>query len=404
MLWRRSRRWLLIAVAGLVALVAAAVVAVVVFANSTNPLDPDEFYAAPFPLPSGPPGTVIRTEELEQAPEGSKGWKVLYLSRSYTGEPTAVSGLLFVPDSPAPAGGRGVVAFTHGTIGVASHCARSNLGARYYPAIDGLSQFLRAGDVVVAPDYQGLGTRGPHPYLVGESEAWAALDAVRAAGMFEPADAGRRFAVLGASQGGQAALFTGQEAASYAPELALVGVAAAAPATDLKTLFEVNRNGTFGRILSAYTIDTWSRVYPELRIEQLVTRPARPVVRQIANTCIALDRNATIAAAVVSQALRISYLHTLPWETEPWGSLIAENSPGNRKIGAPVLITQGEADRLILPSVTKAYVQHLCRQGETVDYRTYPGVDHVHAGPETAADVAKWITDRFAGMPPPNTC
>ncbi len=51
--WRRSSRWLLIAVAGLVALVVAAVVAVVVFARSTNPPDPGEFYAAPSPLPSG---------------------------------------------------------------------------------------------------------------------------------------------------------------------------------------------------------------------------------------------------------------------------------------------------------------------------------------------------------------
>ncbi len=347
---------------------------------------------------------MIRTEELAEPPEGSMGWKLLYLSKSYTGEPTAVSGLLFVPDAPAPPGGRGVVVFTHGTIGVASHCAGSNLGAGYYAAIDGLNEFLRAGYVVVAPDYQGLGTRGPHPYLVGESEASAALDAVRAAGMFEPTDAGARFAVLGASQGGQAALFTGQEAATYAPELALVGVAAAAPATDLETLFKVNRNGTFGRILSAYTIQTWSQVYPELRIDQLVTRPARPVVRQIANTCVALDRNATIAAVVVSQALRVTYLRTLPWETEPWKSLIARNSPGNGEIGAPILIAQGEADRLILPSITKAFVERLCRQGETVDYRTYPGVDHVHAGPETAADVANWIADRFAGEPPPNTC
>jgi hypothetical protein len=133
----------------------------------------------------------------------------------------------------------------------------------------------------------------------------------------------------------------------------------AAPATDLETLFKVNRNGTFGRVLSAYTIHTWSQIYPELRINQLVTRPARPVVRQIANTCIALDRNATIVAAVVSQALRITYLHSSPWETEPLKSLNARNSPGNEQIGAPILITQGEADRLILPSITKAFVDPL---------------------------------------------
>jgi hypothetical protein len=87
-----------------------------------------------------------------------------------------VSGLIFVPDTPAPEEGRPVVASTHGTIGIASG-RRLEPGAELLPPIDGLNEFLRAGYVVVAPDYQGLGTFGPHPYLVGESEAAAALDA-----------------------------------------------------------------------------------------------------------------------------------------------------------------------------------------------------------------------------------
>ena len=62
---------------------------------------------------------------------------------------------------PLPLGGRPVVVSTHGTIGVASYCVGSNLGPKYWPGIDGLKQFLAAGYVVVAPDYQGLGTPGP---------------------------------------------------------------------------------------------------------------------------------------------------------------------------------------------------------------------------------------------------
>ncbi len=108
------------------------------------------------------------------------------------------------------------------TVGIASKCAPSNLPS-LWAHIDGLQQFLAAGDVVVAPDYQGLGTRGPHPYLVGSSEARATLDEVRAAERFAPAHAGNRFVVWGVSQGGQVALFTGQEASVYAPELRLLG-------------------------------------------------------------------------------------------------------------------------------------------------------------------------------------
>lgn len=397
-------RFLRLALAGLVGLIVVVVVAVLLFASSTNPPSPGAFYAPPSPLPSGPPGTVIRSEPVPHPPEGAREWKILYLSKSYSGKPAAVSGLIFVPTAPVHGGGRLIVASTHGTIGVASYCAGSNQGPKYWPAIDGLKEFLHAGYVVVAPDYQGLGTAGPHPYLVGRSEAWAALDEVRAAHMFAAAHAGRRFAVFGASQGGQAALFTGQEAASYAPELRLVGVAAAAPATDLKRLFETNRDSTFGRVLSAYTIDTWSRVYPELHVDQLVAPLARPVVKRIAKTCIALDTKATIAAAIVSEALRISYLHTLPWETEPWKSLIAENSPGHATMPAPVLITQGDADKLIRPPITQAFVKLLCARGEIVSYRTFPRVDHLHAAIETAPQVANWIAERFAGKPALSTC
>jgi pimeloyl-ACP methyl ester carboxylesterase len=398
------RRWLVIGMAGVAGLIVLAVLALALFVNSTDPPEPGDFYVAPSPLPGGPPGTIVRTEEVEDPPKGSREWKILYLSRSYTGKSTAVSGLLFVPTTPAPAGGRKVVVSTHGTIGVASGCAGSDLGAKYWPAIDGLREFLRRRYVVVAPDYEGLGTPRPHPYLVGNSEAWAALDAVRAARLFSPAKAGERFAVFGASQGGQAALFTGQQAAGYAPELNLVGVAAAAPATDLERLFSSNPDATFIRVLSAYTLATWSQVYPQLRLDQVVTRPAQPIVRRIARICIAAERNATIAAVLVAQLLRITYLKELPWETEPWKSLLAENTPGRVKIGAPIIITQGEADGLITPSITREFVDELCGKGETVTYRTYRGVDHLHAGPETAPDVADWVADRFGGTAAPNGC
>ena len=380
-----------------------AIVAVVVLVSSSGVARPGSFYALPSPLPAGPPGTVIRSEVLADPPAGAKAWKILYLSRSYAGGPTAVSGLLFVPTTPAPAGGRNVVAFTHGTTGVDSSCAPSNLGPSYWPAIDGLTRFLRAGDVVVAPDYQGLGTRGPHPYLVGDAEATATLDEVRAARLFAPARAGARFVVWGASQGGQAALFTGQLAASYAPELKLLGVAAAAPATDLQTLFEANRNTPFGRILSAYTIDTWSRVYPQLRIDQVVTPTARPIVRRLARICIT-EQHGFLAVGVLALALKISYLKQLPWETEPWKGLIAENTPGHGQIPAPVIITQGDADPLVRPSINAGFAKRLCSKGETVDYRAYPGVKHIDAGPKTAADVAACIAQRFAGRTAPNMC
>jgi hypothetical protein len=84
--------------------------------HQAEPAPSGGFYVAPEPLPAGPAGTIVRTEPFPHAPVGSRAWKILYLSRSYTGRPAALSGLIFVPDTPPPDGGREVVALTHGTV------------------------------------------------------------------------------------------------------------------------------------------------------------------------------------------------------------------------------------------------------------------------------------------------
>ncbi|ODR98337.1 hypothetical protein AUC69_10710 [Methyloceanibacter superfactus] len=78
-----------------------------------------------------------------------------------------------------------------------------------------LRDMLGHGYVVVATDYPGLGTEGVHPYLIGESAGRAVLDSVRATQQFKNSGASNRFAVWGHSEGGHAALFTGQLAARY---------------------------------------------------------------------------------------------------------------------------------------------------------------------------------------------
>ncbi len=194
----------------------------------------------------GKAGTIIRVWPLESGgPGNSDAFRFLYRSTGLKGEPIPVSGAIFIPSGPAPAGGRNVIAWAHPTSGVAPACAPS-----LYPDRAGLiwnlREMLGQGYVVVATDYPGLGTDGIHPYLIGESEGRAVLDSVRAARHLTKGGASNRFAVWGHSQGGHAALFTGEIAARYAPELELVGVAAAAPATYLVELFdddEFNRTG-----------------------------------------------------------------------------------------------------------------------------------------------------------------
>src|SRR5262245_13845877 len=242
------------------------------------------FYEASAREIAGPPGTLIRSEPMAFAPAGAQAYRVLYRSTGMRGEPIAGSGVIIVPPGPSPEQGRPIVAWAHPTTGVVPHCAPS-LAIFVFQQMAGLRQLIEQGAVVAATDYPGLGTPGPHPYLVGDSEARAVIDSVRAARNMPSADGGNSFAVWGHSQGGQASLYTGLIAKTYAPELNLVGVAAAAPATSLVTLMGDDFKSSGGKNLTAMTLWSWSRVYGA-PIDKVVLPEAMPAVDQLANECI----------------------------------------------------------------------------------------------------------------------
>ena len=182
----------------------------------------------------GPPGSVIREEVTNDDRKGATDYRVLYRSVGLHGEPIAVSGTIIVPVGPAPPGGRPIVAWAHPTSGVEPQCGPS-LARFRFEQIMGLRDMVRRGYIVTATDYPGLGAGGPHPYLVGDSEGRAVLDSVRAAESVAHEQA-PGVALWGHSQGGQAVLYAAKLAPTYAPELRLDGVAAAAPATELGAL------------------------------------------------------------------------------------------------------------------------------------------------------------------------
>jgi len=242
------------------------------------------FYQATPQEIAGQPGTLIRSEPMHFAPAGAQAWRILYRSRGMNNEPIAVSGVAVIPPGAPPVNGRPIVAWAHPTTGVVPHCAPS-LALFVFQQMQGLRPLIERGVVVVATDYPGLGTAGPHPYLVGTSEAQAVLDSVRVVRGLPNAGAGNSFAVWGHSQGGHAALYTGLLAKNYAPELNLVGVAAAAPATDLVTLMADDFKTSGGKNLTAMTLWSWARVF-KAPLDKVVVPAAMSTVDQLANECI----------------------------------------------------------------------------------------------------------------------
>jgi acetyl esterase/lipase len=349
----------------------------------------------------GEGGRLLSAQPLPDAPDGATAYKVYYESIGLRGEPITVSGMVIVPPGP-PDGDRPVVAWAHPTTGVVPRCAPS-LARKRFQMIAGLHLMLARGYVVAATDYPGLGTPETHPYLVGESEGRAVLDSVRAARHIPDAAAGARFVVWGHSQGGQAALFTGLLARQYAPDLQLLGVAAAAPATELQALMNADLDTSGGRNLTAMTLWSWQRIY-HAPADAVPDPSAIPVVDQLASECIEsifdiLERRATqrpLAQAFLSNDKFAS--------AEPWASLLRENTPGTLDADIPLFIAQGTNDNLVLPRVTRSYVNRLCANGSAVDFDPIPNVGHGFVAFEASDAAVAWIADRFAGRRAPSNC
>src|SRR5664280_2045282 len=201
--------------------------------TSLDPVPLEGFYTSPDPLTAAAPGSIVRSEPIPDAvglPPQAIAYRVLYHSESITGADIAVSGTVVIPGGPPPVAGYPIVTWAHGTTGLADACAPSKQGVGTVPY---LSQFIDEGMIVAATDYQGLGTPGIHPYLVGQSEGQAVLDAARAARNLAGSIASDSVIIFGHSQGGQAALFAGQISHLYAPDLFVAGVVAVAPVSSL---------------------------------------------------------------------------------------------------------------------------------------------------------------------------
>ena len=351
---------------------------------------------------SGFDGKLISAEPMPGAPDGARAYRILYWSTGLDGRPVKVSGVVIAPRGPAPPGGRPVVAWAHPTTGVVSRCAPS-FARVFFASVQGLDAMLDRGFVVAATDYPGLGTPEVHPYLVGTSEAHAVLDSVRATRAIPEAAAGAQFAVWGHSQGGQAALFTGLEAGRYAPELRLVGVAAAAPATDLAQLMTDDLGTGGGNNITAMTLWSWARAYGA-PMDKLVMPEAEPIVDQLTKLCIERWFDVLIrrgpTRALEKSFLRVNNLA----DQEPWRRLLEENSPGPLPADIPVFLAQGSADGLVRPAVTEAYRARLCRNGNRVEFVLMPGVGHAFIARDVAGAAVAWIAGRFAGEPAPTNC
>lgn len=298
-----------------------------------------------------------------------------YRSIGVDGDLVEQTAVLWLPTGP-PSGH--VVAWGHHTTGLADVCAPST---ERHPYVPGLGSLLHAGHVVVAPDYEGLGGEGEHPYLVGESAGRSVLDALRAARAVTDADG--RSAVFGWSQGGHAALFAARLADDYAPDVRLSGVAALAPVTDMHELLDgrsvfSNHPGFVAMVAAGY-----AAAYDELDVAQVLPEAGKATA--VARRSCSLDAVAALNDTPTT-------VPGLRWERR-----LRENDPTVAELDVPALIAHGEQDRLLGIDDAIAAYGRLCGEGSTVRLERIAGADHGTL-PILATDtVLDWLDDRLDG-------
>src|SRR5436190_653437 len=371
------------------------------FRTSVTTHAPDAFYDPP---PDGPrkPGELLRSEPLKDVmlPAGVRGWRILYATTVDDSTPATAVATVFAPTDPS-AGPRPVIAWEHGTTGLLRKCMPS-LVSLPTKGVPWCNRIVTAGWVVVATDYSFAEEGGPHPYLIGEGEARAALDSVRAARQMSELTLDKRMVIWGYSQGGHAALWTGIVGPRYAPDLEILGVAAIAPPANIRNALAMNVEAD--KRFGPYLAWSYSRFYPDITFEQAIRPGALDAARQIVSLCCFLppedaERIQALAATFDGPALATSSNKALQARLE--------QNTADGLIKAPVVIAQGRSDIVVPPSATDAYVEERCSAGQRIEYWRFAGRDHftiVQPGTPLEELLIRWTTARFANEPPANGC
>ena len=355
-----------------------------------------DFYDVPSPLPAGAPGDVIRVQPVTVTTiANATVLRVMYHSRDPAGADVAVTGIIAFPESASNQLPRRVISWGHGTVGMGPSCAPSRSDSARPDQI--AQHFLDAGYVWTATDYKGLGPDSQRlAYQSGVTEGRSAIDIVRAANRLPTVRAGREWVMYGYSQGGHAALFAGQLAPTYAPELQLVGTVAIAPPSDTPYMATYADNPA--RAFLVMALLGLAADYPQLRPADYLTQKALDLAPVVDTGCVG-----DIYTAYQSLAPGETLIAN-PNETEPAKSLLATNAPGQTATPVPVLILQGTDDTTVPTQTTKALANHMCTLGQIVQRVTYTGKDHATILDAITTDVDHWINDRFAGAPAPTSC
>jgi len=353
------------------------------------------------------PGKLLRQEPLDNHqsnPGAEKNIRLLYSSTDGLDgkDRVAVSGVLFLPEGTAPEGGWPLMAWTHGTVGIADICAPSWNGRQEQDRTH-LKFWLENGYAVVASDYQGLGTSGTHPYLATRPEAYSNLDIIRAV---QSADfpVSKKVVLFGQSQGAGAAVATAAFAADYAPDVKIAGVVATGvPYFSPKALVALQESRPPNRVdpmlgYNMLALSLVQRINPEFKLADYVSEDILPIAQSVQNTC-----HKDVKARVIKEQLTYNRVFKKP-PTEHLLAAFSKMGYPTLNLPVPTFIGTGGKDRDTPLRMQAALVKGACKAGSNIISKLYPDLDHRGVVPGSTGDTLPFVQSVFAGKSLKGNC
>lgn len=391
---------------------------------------------------AGKLGQVIKKERINTPVQGAQAWRIAYISSDLNDKKTISTGLVVAPISVAPAGGRPIISWSHGTTGNAQNCGPSQVENPAQPlnqyflangnswtdyGLPSLEQFIKDGYVVVGTDYQGLGGGGRHQYAVAKTNGRDAINAARAAGSMRETGAGKKTVMIGWSQGAGSTVGASSQAAYIAQKdtafdgLDIVGfVAMSVPDLAMyrpATLDEAGATKMVSDFATAWSVDSFAfahmsmnmwgtqAAYPDkLKLSDIFTDEGAKALDEIyLNKCV------HVSTDTINFNYGTSYktlLRPQPQNALSWAQAIIDGSVDNTaKPVAPVLILYGNKDTTLPPIMGEYYRKQVCALGGNVARVQLPGDQNHFTTPVVSVPFyLPWIKDRLSGKPAIDGC
>ena len=404
------------------------------------PMQP--FYADVMKMtPQGKLGQVIKQESIATSVKGAQAWRIAYISSDIAGRKTISTGLVVAPVGQAPAGGRPVMSWAHGTTGSAQNCGPSQVINPAAPlneyflvggnswtdyGIPAIEEFIKEGYVLVATDYQGLGGGGRHQYSVAATNAMDTLNAARAAISMKETGAGKKTLIYGWSQGGGATIALAgmpeyiKQTGTVADNIDIIGFVALAP-QDISILapagkldqaaadkyFQSSQKMFLDNVFNFThaTMYYWGTqaAFPNLKLSDIFTDEGVKVANEVySNKCMHAASDTFNFNYGTSYA---SLLKQTPANTVAWAQAMQKGGVPVVKPVAPVQIYFGSKDTAVPPMMHKLYQEQMCKLGGNVGRMQLPGEQSHFTTPGSSKPFyLSWVKDRVAGKSLANAC